>query len=220
MITLPKVDCSRGAPMGRNERCGDASESGQIALQYVPLFDGYDEGGAYFGNGQPLILIHGEAGGVEVFRFERGSLEDVLDEMVTEYPYCSIDIGFRDNLITSGALTLFGLAYANMLEDNGTPLSGDILAQLPCPTDPAALKLATTIVDDFLATNPKLDHHNLRRQYPQLNTISMGHDLVLSAIGYDGGMLYQMPVERVRKLYDWDYSMFEGTYADNGDSDD
>ena len=187
-MRLTEVDCSRGAPMGRHELVGDCSESGQLTLQYLPLFDGgYDEGGAYWGIGQPLILIHGQAGGQEVFRFERGSVEEVLDEMVEEYPYCTIDAGLRDNLIISCALSLFGLAYADQMEENDTPVSGDILAQLPCyEIDPAAVTLATAVVDELLAANPTSTFGTVRQTLPELDMIELGHQLAMDAAGYGG----------------------------------
>lgn len=220
MITLPEVDCSRGAPMGRPTLVGDDSESGSLTLQYIPLFEGYDEGGAYFGSGEPLILIHGTAGGEEVFLFERGSLEEVYDEALELYPYCMVDAAFRDNLIISGSLMLFGLAYADMREEAGSPMRGEILDQLPSPIDPAAVKLATEVVDDFLAANPGMTFDTLRQQHPQLDTLDLGHGLALNAAGHDSGALYGVPAHRPDKYYSWDYSMLEGTYIDDGDSDD
>ena len=212
MITLPEMDCSRGAPMGRRDFVGDCSGSGQLTLQYIPLFDGgYDEGGAYWGGGQPLILVHGSAGEQEVFRFERGSVEDVLDEMEEEYPYCQIDAGLRDNLIISCALSLFGLAYADQMEDNGTPVTGDILAQLPSyEIDPEAVKLATTVVDELLAANPDVTFDSLRQAVPQLDTLELGHRLAMDSSGYGEGPDWSVrrALTIPSRLHDWNsYSL-------------
>lgn len=39
----------RGAPMGRHGEQGDPDYSGKLALRRVPLVEGYDKGGAYWG---------------------------------------------------------------------------------------------------------------------------------------------------------------------------
>lgn len=54
---LPRVDCSRGAPMGRHDFMDDHTAPGRrFTLLRVPMIDGgaYDEGGAYWGTGAPL----------------------------------------------------------------------------------------------------------------------------------------------------------------------
>ena len=52
---LPPVDTSRGAPMGRRSY-GCPTECGPrtVRLFHVPLTEGYDAGGAYWGSGVPL----------------------------------------------------------------------------------------------------------------------------------------------------------------------
>ena len=58
------VDCSRGAPMGRSEYGADTI--GSQPARAVRLFrvrldsGGYDDGGAYWGAGQPLYCAKGE----------------------------------------------------------------------------------------------------------------------------------------------------------------
>jgi hypothetical protein len=51
----PKVDCSRGAPLGRFTGASDPGAQGKFYLRHVPLDSGgYDAGGAYWGFGAPL----------------------------------------------------------------------------------------------------------------------------------------------------------------------
>lgn len=57
-IQLPRCDTSRGAPMGRNNK----PVTGKCRLQYVPLPDGYDSGGAYFGLGESLYVCEDKEG--------------------------------------------------------------------------------------------------------------------------------------------------------------
>jgi len=51
-IQLWKCDTSRGAPMGRTNK----PVTGKCRLQRVPIPDGYDKGGAYWGLGEPLYV--------------------------------------------------------------------------------------------------------------------------------------------------------------------
>lgn len=58
MITLTKLSCKRGAPMGRHSE-GDINAA-TVALEWVPFVDGaYDCGGAYFGGGDPIYCAVG-----------------------------------------------------------------------------------------------------------------------------------------------------------------
>lgn len=63
--TLPKVDCSRGAPMGRTRSLTDP-EGAVVNVSLVRMDkEGYDTGGAYWGLGLPLYMAshnHGEGG--------------------------------------------------------------------------------------------------------------------------------------------------------------
>ena len=51
MPPLESLNCSRGAPMGRSNRCEMGADAvGLVYLQQVPFIDGcYDRGGAYWG---------------------------------------------------------------------------------------------------------------------------------------------------------------------------
>ena len=56
MTNFPKltpVSCTYGAPMGRRT-FGDVSTANNVALHRLPLTQGYDAGGAYWGWGTPL----------------------------------------------------------------------------------------------------------------------------------------------------------------------
>lgn len=55
MISLTKVDCSRGSPMGRRETHRTGLTDPLFELERIPLIDGgYDCGGAYWGTGGNL----------------------------------------------------------------------------------------------------------------------------------------------------------------------
>lgn len=66
--TIHPVDCRYGAPMGRStwgipEMC----ESHSIRLFQVPITDGYDPGGAYWGLGEPLWCATDDEGCYRAF---------------------------------------------------------------------------------------------------------------------------------------------------------
>lgn len=67
MPQFPRVNCQYGAPMGRTE--SRQTPTGKIRLFRVRLnAGGYDDGGAYWGGGQPLYCADdGEC----YFRFVR-----------------------------------------------------------------------------------------------------------------------------------------------------
>lgn len=57
MPALTDVNCSRGAPMGRaNSHSTDKLYAGKFYLRQLPMVDyDYDQGGAYWGCGNPEI---------------------------------------------------------------------------------------------------------------------------------------------------------------------
>lgn len=65
-MTLSKVSCKYGAPMGRRS---SAAVSGKVKLNQVRLDSGgYDSGGAYWGTGQALWHCQDSEGNELFFR--------------------------------------------------------------------------------------------------------------------------------------------------------
>ncbi len=87
-ITLPKMSCQYGAPMGRsNDRI-----SGKCKLQKCPMVDGgYDRGGAYWGISTTLWVAQDLEGGLFFVRAKDRETakkliqEDMLSDDVTFY---------------------------------------------------------------------------------------------------------------------------------------
>ncbi len=87
-ITLPKLSCKYGAPMGRsNDRI-----SGKCKLQKCPMVDGgYDRGGAYWGISTTLWVAQDLEGGLFFVRAKnrneakKAIQEDMLSDDVTFY---------------------------------------------------------------------------------------------------------------------------------------
>lgn len=58
---LPKVNCKYGAPMGRTGNVSEPDATVTFNLKRVTInSQGYDEGGAYWGTGEPLYWAFGE----------------------------------------------------------------------------------------------------------------------------------------------------------------
>ena len=63
-LKLPAVNCQYGAPMGRDSNlppCDERAQPIKMTLRQVYLArGGYDNGGAYWGTGEPLYYAAGE----------------------------------------------------------------------------------------------------------------------------------------------------------------
>lgn len=90
LIKLTNVSSPRGAPMGRYEDGRDAGPTKErVQLQSVPLTDGYDSGGAYWGS--PGNLFIAQCGEDENFRriFLRANSRDQAKSEVSKlWPGC------------------------------------------------------------------------------------------------------------------------------------
>lgn len=59
VLKLPAVNCKRGAPMGRDSNLSERLSPIKMRLQRVYLDSGgYDNGGAYWGIGEPLYYAY------------------------------------------------------------------------------------------------------------------------------------------------------------------
>lgn len=63
--SLSTVSCKYGAPMGRNARLGACTEP--LFLRKLKLTQGYDQGGAYWGNPETVYRAVNSLHTVEVF---------------------------------------------------------------------------------------------------------------------------------------------------------
>ena len=82
----PRVNCSRGAPLGRGNIGNDFDVMQPLHLKRLPLDSGgYDRGGAYWGHGAPIYVIHDRDG--EFFHTLRARSRDAAKaEFRGEYP--------------------------------------------------------------------------------------------------------------------------------------
>jgi hypothetical protein len=92
---LSDASSKYGAPMGRSDTVhpGDADEAASIELQRVELDEGgYDDGGAYWGVGQPLYLalitVDGEQGSLF---FRANSPAAARTHVMRLYPNATIE---------------------------------------------------------------------------------------------------------------------------------
>lgn len=92
-MKLSNVSSTYGAPMGRVEKPNHYSEPissfaklGPVSLRRIPLNSGgYDDGGAYWGTGQPLYHAISDCGKFE--KFTRASSRDrAKARLANDYP--------------------------------------------------------------------------------------------------------------------------------------
>lgn len=80
MITLTKLSCKYGAPLGRYDQ-GNLINCTTAAVEWMPFVGGdYDVGGAYFGSGHPIYCVVGynEDGEEEARQYHRAANRDFL----------------------------------------------------------------------------------------------------------------------------------------------
>ena len=86
IFNIPVMDCTYGAPMGRSSYGMDTLKSGApMYLAELPLDEGYDAGGAYWGMGdQMFVLFNDEL----AYYFRERSIASAIAEL-TKYgePY-------------------------------------------------------------------------------------------------------------------------------------
>ena len=102
-MQLSKVSSPYGAPMGRTGKHGEPDEGSAITVERVEIDSGgYDEGGAYWGIGEPLFRALSDCGNVESF-FRAASTSAALAAMASTYPGHPVTLGGLDDF-TRGAI--------------------------------------------------------------------------------------------------------------------
>lgn len=90
-VKLEKMDCSRGAPMGRCETGEATSYPVKFSLCRIYLDSGgYDNGSAYWGFPNDLYRARGNAEGMDQTRYCRANSRAEAKELIREeYPNCT-----------------------------------------------------------------------------------------------------------------------------------
>lgn len=84
------VSCKYGAPMGRPATKPEP-DSPPCRLRRVHLRQGYDDGGAYWGEPNTLWCLYTDCGGVEVYvRGEQGTRQSAITKLKTLYPFLKL----------------------------------------------------------------------------------------------------------------------------------
>lgn len=151
------VNCSRGALMGRAENRGPVELAYKVELFKVRFVDcGYDDGGAYWGTGQPLFCARGESAdgehNLELF-YRADNMTDAAELLAADYPRVVIVCDTEKEITRGAALAFFAMAYAEQAEECDKPLSGEIMDQLPEDIDTAAIHAARIMVADMVRAN-------------------------------------------------------------------
>lgn len=121
---LPKAYSRYGSSMGRRDTRADCDESIKFRVYEVSIADGYDNGGAYWGSGEPLFRAVGESetadGGECEMWFRARDRNRALDTVLREYPKARFFKGRTSEpkltaITSSGAIVLI-LTRADALD--------------------------------------------------------------------------------------------------------
>jgi hypothetical protein len=207
---LPQVDCKYGAPMGRSTSTGDSDTDATLTVLPVRLDDGgYDNGGAYWGLGEPIWHIKSDDGEFDFFRrcWEPQAL--LIPELAEDYPNATLVFDLRSEILRGMLELTAAEAWATQMEEAGHALYGEIMDQVPSEvfTDPAVMRWAAH-------TFPKVeaalgDLVVVMREYGYKDAYDFGTDLGFDLSGTGGGDLprelaVKMPYGRLEEL-DNDY---------------
>lgn len=123
-------DIRRGAALGRPSLTGNPESDYYLVIKRVPIADGYDANGTYFGEGLPLFWVASTDGDVD-FMLRGRNRAEVLSKVQKLYPNCRIltvaQDEFRD--FVRGYIEC---AAADALDDHANPedLSRDTQREL------------------------------------------------------------------------------------------
>jgi hypothetical protein len=140
------VSSQYGAPMGRRSD----EITGKVTLASVPFIDGdYDEGGAYWGGGEPLWCAWNDEGAL----YLRAPSREIAIEMLVSRG-CEADAEIRDTIIDACAWMLWAQAFVSWAEQEGpgeapNPGAGgswdSLVPAVPANVRDAAVKLIEAI---------------------------------------------------------------------------
>lgn len=117
---LSDVSSARGAPMGRRDYVGGAPV-GPVTVRLIPLDEGgYDEGGAYWGLGDPLWNACDEGGELDAF-FRASSLPAAKRHVRVEFSDLDSPVAFTDEADQTGLSVRDALPDLRLEFDRGDP---------------------------------------------------------------------------------------------------
>ena len=99
----------------------------------------------------------------------------------------------NEEFILHASRGFFACAWADMVEENGATLRGEIMEQMPDEIDPAAIHAAETLLHDMLRANGCADAAALLARCPdegdRPHTLEMlGHYAAMQAMGHGVGL--------------------------------
>lgn len=99
----------------------------------------------------------------------------------------------NDMFILHAARAFFASACADMAEENGHALRGEIMDQIPGTIDPAAVQAAEALLSDMLRANGCADAGELLARCPDdgdrpHDLESLGHYAAMQAMGHGVGL--------------------------------
>lgn len=199
--------------MGRRDIHPDADPAQLrpvLAVVRLRFEDGdYDEGGAYWGAPATVWRIYGELPDRDpdhVIDFYRRAPNREAAEAaaLAYYPLATFGppgfTAIAGHILKGMALAFFACAYADMADECGQSLAGEIMDQLPDALDPGALHAATTLKMDMERLNGD-DIETLYQRHPGTtdDPREWGHYAAMQAMGHGVGLFdYGITDEQIR----------------------
>lgn len=122
-----------------------------------------------------------------------------------------------DKIRKGMALAFFASAYAELAEESGTPLRGEIMAQLPAVIDPSALHAADTLAMDMERRNGSPLDAIYYANTGGLEPREWGHYAALQAMGHGVGLwAYDIDGAIVPSIEFGSYSLSRDYFAAEG----
>lgn len=99
----------------------------------------------------------------------------------------------NDEFLLHAARAFFACAWADMIEENGGTLHGEIMEQMPDAIDPAATHAARTLMFDMLRANGCPDAAAMLAKCPDegnrpYTLETLGHYAAMQAMGHGVGL--------------------------------
>ena len=124
-------------------------------------------------------------------------------------------------ILNGMAKAFFTSAYADLMDDLGSPMQGEIMDQLPTEIDPAAITAAKTLYKEFEANlGLKLDDAYVKLHgidmMPDQDPETFGHYAAMQAMGHGVGLWEYCCSQLHSKVPYLEFSQydFENSYAE------
>jgi len=164
--------------MGRHNTHGDHEAKVELYVHVCPLDQGYDEGGAYWGEGQPLWRAVAPDGGIEFF-MRAADREAAIDMVYEEYPKAGVLPTPRERWVEEFVQGYMTCALWSSTDEEHDGMEG-------FPIDPVTQAKMRVDCEDFIDSVPEGIWKVVFEEYDYSYT-QAGHDFWLTRNHHGAG---------------------------------